>query len=89
MSPSSEASPSLLKRYQIHLGVGLLLVFAFGLVLMPDDGTDGRKDLHSADRHARPPMPTIEVEGVENDVIEQVEVDYDASLDLAAVASAR
>ena len=34
-------------------------------------------------------MPTIEVEGVENDVIEQVEVDYDASLDLAAVASAR
>ena len=52
---------------------------------MPDDGTDGQKALHSA----VPPMPTIEVEGVENEVIEQVEVDYDASLDLAAVASAR
>ena len=91
MTTSSEQPASLLERYQIHFGVGLLLVIALGLVLMQGDGADGPDALRSSAQQATvPPMPMTEVVVVEDEVIDQVEVDYDASLDLTtAVASGR
>lgn len=91
MTTSSEQTTSLFKRYQIHFGVGLLLMIALGLMLMQGDGADGQDVLQSSEQQATvPPMPTTEVVVVEDEVIDQVEVDYDASLDLTtAVASGR
>jgi hypothetical protein len=91
MTTSSEHATTLLERYQIHFGVGLLLVIVLGLMLMQGDGADGQDALQSSAQEAAvPPMPATEVVVVEDEVIDQVEVNYDASLDLTtAVASGR
>ncbi len=89
MTTSSDDAASILERYQIHIGVGFLLVIALGVMLLLEGGADGQDALRSADTQASiPPIPTTEVKVVENEVIEQIEVDYDASLELTAVASA-
>lgn len=74
------------QRYGTHLGIGLAVTVVVGILLLQMSFTGLRVDDATSDVRADdlPPLPETEVQMVENKVIEQQEVDFDATLDLSA-----
>lgn len=74
------------QRYGTQLGIGLVVTVLVGILLLQMSFTGLRADDATSDAQANglPPLPEMEVQMVENKVIEQQEVDFDATLDLSA-----
>ena len=89
MNSSAGDPKTLFGKYSLHFGIGAVAAIALGVMtfqfsISANDGE--RKD----DQKIAPPaMPTTEVEAVENEVIGQVEIDYDAELKLSSIANSR
>lgn len=85
-SPSDEES--VFARYQLHFGLGVLLVIIVSVMLFRGGIMSQQEPSQEAAEHTiPPPMPTTEVEVIENEVIEQAEIEYDTSLRIGTVTT--
>lgn len=86
MTTSPDDSASTVEKYSVHLGLGLLLVVVLGLAIAQFGTAGEQATIQQSNRGlAPPPMPMTKVEEVENEVIGQIDIDYDASLKLSTV----
>lgn len=90
MSKSTTESTSLLNHPRVGLGLGLFVVVVLGLVVAQIGTPEEPQRPPQVERQAAPPpMPQMTIEDVENKVIEQEALDYDASLRLSTAESSK
>ena len=89
MTSSAGDSKTLFEKYSLHFGLGAVAAIALGVMTFQFSVSAEDGERTHDHKIAPPPMPTTGVEAVENEVIGQVEIDYDAELKLSSIANSR
>lgn len=86
-TPSTDAT-SLLSRSRVRLALGVIVAAALGIVIAQiGDPEEPQPPSQVEQQMVPPPMPQMTIKDVENKIIEQEAVDYDASLRLSTAES--
>lgn len=88
MTTSPADDSSLFVRYRVHFGLGVLLAVALSIMIFEVGVAEGPTAPEKANQQGTPPpIPTTDVEVVENELIQQSEIEYDTSLRMSAATT--